>query len=82
MLDLLGLLQLLWQGFELIGEALMGLITFLLGLLGIVLPDWIPELGTIGILLIVVFKYGKFLGKILLTILLLLLASTLIQLLL
>lgn len=82
MLDLFGLLQLLWQGFELIGSALIGLITLILGAFNLTLPDWIVELGTIGILLVVVFKYGKFLGKILLAVLLLLLASTLVQLLL
>lgn len=81
MLDLLfGLLQLLWQGFELMGTALIGLITVFLGFFGLALPDWIAELGTIGILLILVFKYGKFLGKLLLVVLLLLLASTMVQL--
>lgn len=64
-----------------IGAALIGLVTAFLGFFGLALPGWIVELGTIGILLILVFKYGKFLGKLLLAVLLLLLASTFIQLL-
>jgi len=76
-----GLLLLLWQGFELVGAALIGLIMAILGLFNLTVPDWIIELGTIGILLVLVFKYGKFLGKLLLAVLLLLLASSLWQLL-
>lgn len=76
-----GLLLLLWQGFELVGAALIGLIIAIFGSVNLVIPDWIIELGTIGILLFLVFKYGKFLGKLLLAVLLLLLASSLWQLL-
>jgi hypothetical protein len=80
-MDLLGLTKALWEGFQAVGGALVGIMRTLLGLLGLEVPDSIVELATIIALLIVVFKFGKFIGTILLVILLLMLASTFIQLL-
>jgi hypothetical protein len=80
-LDILGLVEVLWHGFQAVGDALVGIVGALLGFFGLVVPDFAVELATIIVLLIVVFKYGKFIGKILLVILLLMLASTFIQLL-
>jgi hypothetical protein len=78
--DLFGLVQVLWEGFQAVGGALVGIVRALLGLLGLEVPDFVVELATIITLLIVVFKFGKFIGTILLVILLLMLASTFLQL--
>jgi hypothetical protein len=80
-MDLLGLLQVLWDGFQAIGGALVGIVRALLGLFGLEVPDFVVELATIIALLIIIYKYGKFIGTILLVILLLMLASTFFQLL-
>ena len=78
-MDWFDLLRTAWDGFQLIGAAFNGLIRAFLGLFGLVALDWIVELATIIILILVVLRYGKFIGKILFVILLLLLASSLVQ---
>lgn len=79
-IDWIDLARKLWQGFQMIGGVLIAAIRGFVGLFGISVPDWTVELATIIVLLIIVLRYGKFLGKILLVILLLILASTLVQL--
>ncbi len=74
-----GFLELLWRGFQLVGAGLVGAIRFILGLFNLSVPDWMIQIATVLVLLVVVFRYGKFISKILLVILLLLLSSTLIN---
>lgn len=74
--DWVQLVNLLWQGFQLIGDAVVIGVKAFFGLFGVEVPDWMIQVATIIILLLVVFKFGKWIGKIILIILLLLLAST------
>jgi hypothetical protein len=81
MFDILGFilasLLLIWNGLRMLGEGIIGVIRAVLGIFGVVVPDFIIELATIIVFLLVIFKYGKHISKIILVILLLLLASVL-----
>lgn len=70
------MIELLWRGFQMIGGAVVGIIRALLGLLNLTVPEWTIEIAMIIILLGVILKFGKYISKIFLVILLVLLAST------
>ena len=78
-MDPVGFVEVLWQGFQAISAGLIGLVKAFFGLFGWMVQDWMVELATIIILVLVVVKYGKFISKLLLVVLLILLASTLVH---
>jgi hypothetical protein len=75
----MGLLELLWEGFTMIGEAITGFIKALLGLCHVTVEDWMIQFAVVVLLLIAVWKYGKHAPKLLLIILFLILASTIVN---
>lgn len=60
------LLALLWNGLMMIGRALWGLINLPLNALGINMPTWIIQIATIIGFIIIVFKFGKSMSRIIL----------------
>lgn len=77
----LDLIEALWQGFQMIGKAMLGLVQVVLGFFGLTVPNWTVQIATIIFLVLLVFKFGRYISKILLAVLLLMLASTSFQLL-
>jgi hypothetical protein len=73
--ELFGLLELLWTGFTLIGQAITGLIKAFLLAIGVPVEDWMIQIAVIILLLITIWKYGKHAPRLLLAVLLIILAS-------
>lgn len=76
------LIELLWNGFQMIGQALAGIVQAVLSFFNLELPTWSIQLATGVILLGVILKYGKYVSKVILIVLLVVLASILFNLLL
>ena len=70
MLDVLNLLVMLWNGLSMLGQAIWGLINLPLNIFHIVIPEWIIQLVTLAFFVILLFKYGKHISKIILVVLL------------
>ena len=71
-------LNLLLQGFKAIGDAITILLHALFSALGWNVPDYAIRLIMLGLLAVVVWRYGKLLPKLLLLIIAFVFASTLI----
>lgn len=78
-MGLIDLLFLLWQGFQLIGQALIGFIQMVLGFFHIAIPEWAVQLAWIIALLFLIFQYGKHIHKLLIVVLLLVFGSVLVN---
>lgn len=62
-----------------IGNAMTGLLTAILGFFHIAIPEWSVQLAVIAVLLFTIFKWGKYISRILLVILLFVLGSILVN---
>ena len=71
-------LNLLLQGFRAIGDAITILLQLLFSALGWNVPAWAIRLIMLGLLAVVVWRYGKLLPKLLLLVIAFVFASTLI----
>lgn len=60
-----------------IGEALIATIKGLISLTGRTVPDWTIQLACFLLLVGIILRYGKYLGKVLLIVLLLIIGSIL-----
>lgn len=76
-MDLFELGKALWYALQALGRAIIGIMEWAIGLLGIPIPFWVPQLAAIIIMILLVLRYGKYTSKLLLIVLLLLIASVL-----
>ena len=75
----LEILRLIFEAFKLLGNAVVGGITLILGYFNIQVPAGIIELATIIFLILMIVRFGKTFGKIFLIVLILVGGSFLIR---
>jgi hypothetical protein len=68
----------IWQSFIAIKDAALGIVKAILSFLNLPVPEFIIELASIIVMVLLLLKYGKFIGKILIIVLLLFLANILV----
>ena len=71
-------LNLLLQGFKAIGDAITILLQMLFDVLGWNVPEWAIRLIMLGLLALVVWRYGRLLPKLILLVIAFIFVSTLI----
>ena len=77
MIDVFELLEQLWEAIQMVGASLLGLVELILDAFHIAVPTFMVELAVAIFLIMVLLKWGKNLGKIIVIILLLFVAATL-----
>ena len=75
----MGPLDALVDAFQALGGAIIGVFKWFIGLFGIPVPDWVPQLASVIVLILLVLRYGKHLGRLILIVLLLLIASVVLS---
>ena len=76
-LDLFELVKRLWDALQVFGSTLLELAIGILDFFHISVPEFVIQLATAFVFLLVILKFGKHLGKIILIIVLLFIATTL-----
>lgn len=77
--SIITIVELLWSGIMLVGEAITLFIREFLKALGLPVADWMIQIAVIVLLLLVIRKYGKHGPKLLLVVLLFIMASIIVE---